>query len=86
VKVLLTERFEGAYVKLTAADRKLVRKALILIGGNPGHPGLRVKKMEGRKNIWEARPSRKLRMTFEIAGDAVVMRNVGDHDRVLKKP
>ena len=86
MEVLLTERFEGAYGKLTAAEKKLVRKALILLGDNPRHPGLRVRKMEGSKNIWEARPSKRLRMTFEIARNAIVMRNVGDHDKVLKKP
>jgi mRNA interferase RelE/StbE len=86
VKVLFTEQFEQAYKKLTGTDRRSVRKAVALLGDNPGHPGLRVKKMEGRQNIWEARPSRRLRMTFDMAGETIVMRNVGEHDKVLKRP
>ena len=84
--ILFTEQFEQAYEKLTNAEKRSVRKALTLLGDNPKHPGLRVKKMEGRKNIWEARSSKRLRMTFEMVGEIIFMRNVGEHDKVLKKP
>jgi len=86
VEVLLTEQFEQAYEKLTKAEKRSVRKALTLRGDNPKHPSLRVKKMEGRRNIWEARPSKRLRMTFEMAGEIIFMRNVGEHDKVLRRP
>jgi len=86
VEILFTQQFEQAYEKLTNAEKRSVRKALTLLGDNLKHPGLRVKKMEGTKNIWEARPSKRLRMTFEMAGEIIVMRNVGEHDKVLKRP
>ncbi|MBI4295267.1 MAG: hypothetical protein HY669_03780 [Chloroflexi bacterium] len=86
MKILFTEQFEQAYEKLTTAEKRSVRKALALLGDNLRHPSLHVKKMEGRKNIWEARPSKRLRMTFEMAGETTLMRNVGEHDRVLKRP
>jgi len=86
MEVFLTEQFEQAYQKLSDAERGSVRKALSLLGENLRHPSLRVKKMEGRRNIWEARPSRRLRMTFEVAEGTIVMRNVGEHDKVLQKP
>jgi len=86
VKVLFTEQFEQAYEKLTSVEKRSVRKALALLGDNPKYPGLRVKKMEGKQNIWEARPSKRLRMTFEMAGETISMRNVGEHDKVLKRP
>lgn len=86
MRVVFTAQFEQAYEKLTGAEKRSVRKALTLLGDNLKHPGLRVKKMEGKPNVWEARPSRRLRMTFGIAGDTIVMRNVGEHDRVLKRP
>jgi mRNA-degrading endonuclease RelE of RelBE toxin-antitoxin system len=86
VEVLLTEQFEQAYEKLTKAEKRSVRKALTLLGDNPKHPSLRVRKMEGRKDIWEARPSKRLRMTLEMAGETIFMRNVGEHDKVLKRP
>lgn len=86
MEILFTEQFEQAYEKLTSTEKRSVRKALTLLGDNPQYPGLCVKKMEGRKNIWEARPSKRLRMTFEMAGGIIVMRNVGEHDKVLKRP
>ena len=86
MEVFLTEQFEQAYQTLSDAERRSVRKALSLLGENLRHPSLRVKKMEGRRNIWEARPSRRLRMTFEVAEGTIVMRNVGEHDKVLQKP
>ena len=86
MEVLFTEQFEQAFQKLTKAEKRGVRKALALLGDNPKYPGLHVKKMEGGKDIWEARPSKRLRMTFEVAGEIIVMRNVGEHDKVLKKP
>ncbi len=86
MEILFTEQFEQAYEKLTKAEKRSLRKALTLLGDNPRHPSLHVKKMEGMKNIWEARPSKRLRMTLEIAGEIIVMRNVGEHDKVLKRP
>ena len=81
----LTGRFERSFAKLTKAEMQTVRKAIVLLGDNPRHPGLHVKKMEGR-DIWEARASARLRMTFDIVGDVIYMRHVGEHDKVLKKP
>ena len=86
MEILLTEQFETAYEKLSAADKRSVRKAVTLLSDNTRYPGLRVKKMEGRKNIWEARPSDRLRMTFEMTEGVILLRNVGEHDKVLKRP
>ncbi len=86
MEILFTEQFDQAYQNLTLAEKRNVRKALTLLGDNPSHPSLRLKKMEGRKDIWEARPSKRLRMTFEMAGAIIFMRNVGEHDKVLKRP
>ncbi len=86
MEIVFTEQFDDAYEKLTQSEKLVVRKALGLLGDNLRHPGLHARKMEGRHGIWEARPSKRLRMTFEIEGETIVMRNVGEHDRVLKKP
>lgn len=86
MEILFTGQFEQAYEKLTEDEKKSVQKSLELLGKNMRYPGLHVKKMEGRKNIWEARSSKRLRMTFEMTGETIVIRNVGEHDKVLKKP
>ena len=86
MEVVLTERFEQAYGELTGVEKRSVRKCLALLSENPKHRSLHVKKMEGTRVIWEGRASKRLRMTFEMAGGTIVMRNVGEHDRVLKRP
>jgi len=86
MEVFLTEQFERAYQEISDAERRSVRKALILLGENLRHPSLRAKNMEGKRDIWEARPSKRLRMTFELVKGTVIMRNLGEHDRVLKRP
>ena len=86
MEILLTEQFEAAYGKLSATEKRSVRKAVTLLSDNPRYPGLHVKKMEGRKSIWEARPLDRLRMTFEMTEGTIFLRNVGEHDKVLKKP
>jgi mRNA interferase RelE/StbE len=86
VDIVFTEQFEHAYGNLTGVEKRSVRKSLALLSDNPKHPSLRVKKMEGTKGIWEGRASKRLRMTFEMTGGTLIMRNVGEHDRVLKRP
>ena len=81
-----TDRFQRAYNDLTDQDAERVKKALRLLVENPRHPGLRVKRVQGTDRIWEARASLSIRLTFEMHGDLIVLRNVGAHDETLKKP
>ncbi len=83
--IRLTGRFERSFARLTKTEMKTVWKAVELLADNPRHPGLQVKKMKG-KDIWEARVSARLRMTFDVVGDIIYMRHVGEHDKVLKNP
>ena len=76
MEVLFTEQFEQAYERLTTAEKRSVRKALTLLGANSKHPSLRVRKMQGGRDIWEARVSMRLRVTFEMDGETIFMRNV----------
>jgi mRNA-degrading endonuclease YafQ of YafQ-DinJ toxin-antitoxin module len=86
VRLQYTQRFERAYVSLQASDAVRVAKALQLLADDMRHPGLRVKKVQGTRDIWEARASQSLRFTFEIHEDLLILRNVGLHDKVLKNP
>jgi mRNA-degrading endonuclease RelE of RelBE toxin-antitoxin system len=81
-----TDRFLRAYASLDDQDVERVKKALRLLAENPRHPSLRVKRMQGTENIWEARASLAIRLTFEMQGEWIVLRNVGAHDETLKKP
>jgi len=86
VRLQYTQRFERAYISLEADDAARVAKAIHLLADDMRHPGLRVKKVQGTSDIWEARASLSLRITFEIHEDLLILRNVGPHDRVLKNP
>jgi len=81
-----TRRFERAFADLPEEDAERVRKALRLLAENPRHSSLRVKKIQGVEEIWEARAGLALRLTFEKRADLVILRNVGPHDGILKKP
>ena len=86
MKFRRTARFERAYAKLAAAQAARVIEAIDRFSKDPAHPSLRVKRMQGTANIWEARASDSLRFTFERDGDVVVLRNVGAHDSTLRRP
>ena len=86
MRLILTNRFQKAYQSLAAVDQGRVQKAIRLMSDDLRHPGLRVKRIKGTQGIWEARASKSLRITFETEGDALILRNVGHHDQILKKP
>ncbi len=86
MRLQYTDRFQRAYAELSDEDAEQVKKAIRLLVHDPRHPSLHVKKMQGTQDIWEARASRSLRMTFEMHGDLLILRNVGAHDQTLKKP
>jgi mRNA-degrading endonuclease RelE of RelBE toxin-antitoxin system len=85
MQLLLTERFRRAYRALSVQDRKRIQKALHLMAGDLSHPSLVVKRVQGTTKIWEARASRSLRITFEVDGRTLVLRNVGHHQNALRK-
>jgi mRNA interferase RelE/StbE len=86
MKLERTKRFKSAFQSLNPQDRKRVEKALRLMATNLRHPSLRVKKMEGTTDIFEARASKSIRITLQIEQDTLLLRNVGAHDPTLKNP
>lgn len=56
------------------------------LGDGPPYPkGLRVKKMQGHKGIWEASVDMSNRITFEYGNDEIILRANCNHD-ILKTP
>jgi len=86
VKTTRTARFKKAWKELNEEEKDLARKALRNLAADLGYPALRVKKMQGVEHVWEARISRSLRMTFQIEGDTIILRNIGRHDETLERP
>lgn len=86
MRLLLTNRFRRAYRSLPQKERNRVQKALRLMEEDLRYPSLRVKRVRGTAKIWEARASRSLRITFELQGEDLILRNVGPHDETLRQP
>jgi len=86
VKITRTARFKRAWQELTVEEKELGRKALRNLATDLRYPALRVKKIQGVEYIWEARVSRSLRMTFELEGNRIILRNIGRHDETLERP
>ena len=86
MKITRTARFKKAWKELTDEEKELGRKALRNLAADLRYPALKVKKMQGVEHIWEARVSCSLRMTFEIEGDTIILRNIGRHDETLERP
>jgi len=80
-----TERFRRAYLKLDGQQRQAVKEALRQMSTDINPPSLRVKKVQGTRDIWEAGASAGLRLTFTWAGDLIILRNCGEHDKTLKR-
>lgn len=87
LRLTLTERFRKSTLELEPRTRDKLKKQLSLLAADPRHPSLRIKKIQGTGTVFEARVDRDHRFTFEY-GDKheIILRVVGPHDPVLKKP
>jgi mRNA-degrading endonuclease RelE of RelBE toxin-antitoxin system len=82
-----TTRFDRSLASLDSNSQKAVAKALRLLLNNPRHPSLRIRKMEGYSNVFEASANMDIRITFHYEKpDTIVLRNCGHHDETLSKP
>ncbi len=86
MKILRTDSFRRDYKKLPEKIKSQAQKALQLLVANLSHPSLRPKKIKSRENIWEARVTKDYRFSFEIRGDAYILRRVSKHNEVLRRP
>jgi len=86
MKFFLGSSFEKDYKKLPRSIQEQCDRQLLILLKNPHHPSLRTSKMQGFKNIWEGRVTKDYRFTFQVAKDLYIIRRVGKHNKILKKP
>jgi len=86
MKIKAYGRFKKSYQSLPLTIQKKVDKQIDILADNFRHPSLHTKKIKGREGVWEARVNIHYRFTFEIVGDTIFLRVVGNHDEVLKTP
>lgn len=68
------------YADLPDGVRRRAQKQIRLLLQNPRHPSLRARKIEGYKDIYEARITGGYRMTYIIVGDTLRLRRIGTHE------
>lgn len=86
MKYQRTARFKRCYKKLAPEQQEQIKAAIIKMTASLFHPSLRVKRIHGTSDIWEASPTMGLRITFQHYDDLLILRNCGEHDKTLKKP
>lgn len=84
-------RFKRAFKKLPREIQLLLGDKLVQFEDDWQHPSLRVKRVKGTDNIWEASLNMSIRFTFEWRTDqdgirVCILRNIGDHDHCLRPP
>jgi mRNA-degrading endonuclease RelE of RelBE toxin-antitoxin system len=84
LRLARTESFVRDFRALPKEIQARTEKAILRLVQNPSYPSLRVKKMHGLEDIWEARVTMSYRLTFQRAGDAIILRRVGTPD-LLKR-
>ena len=84
--VVRSPRFDRAYKKLPEDVRERFRRKLrLLVESRFTHPSLRVKRIQGTADIWEASIDLNDRFTFQKTEGGILLRASGPHD-VLDHP
>lgn len=86
MKLFLTKSFDSDYKRLPIIIQKQCDRQLVTLLKNPRHPSLRTSKIQGFEDIWEGRISKEYRFSFQIIKNIYLIRRVGKHDHLFKKP
>ncbi len=86
MRIIRTESFKKDFQCLPKHVKNIFAKKVSLFIENMSHPSLRVKKIQGFDNRWECSITMFYRFTFEVHEDMYILRRIGTHDDVLKKP
>jgi mRNA interferase RelE/StbE len=85
-KVRLTNAFKRVLKKKPPRLQAAILACVEQLGEDITHPGLRVHKMQGVGEIWEAYVDRANRVTFEWEGDTLVIRMNCNHQMLARNP
>lgn len=80
MRLTRSDNFKCSYKRLPKFVQKKTDRILKLLVADLRHPSIRAKKIQGASDIWEGRIDKFHRFTFEIQGDEVVLRSIGQHD------
>ncbi len=80
-----TRRFEKHFIKLSDKEKKQVKNKLEILVKDPTYPSLRVKRIQGTKDLFECSVNMDIRIIWYYEGDTIIwLVDVGHHG-VLNK-
>jgi mRNA-degrading endonuclease YafQ of YafQ-DinJ toxin-antitoxin module len=84
MKFVRTNHFKRDYKKLSPAVQELTDKKLRLLAQEVSHPSLRVKKVQGLRNVFEGSITMDYRFLFQITSEGYILLRIGKHE-ILEK-
>jgi|BarGraNGADG00312_1021997.scaffolds.fasta_scaffold19104_2 mRNA-degrading endonuclease RelE of RelBE toxin-antitoxin system len=86
-RLIRLNRFVRAFDDLDADIQKIAEKQFHFFIENPFHPSLHTEKIDKAKGIYASRITDNVRFTWQFGEEksTVVLRNVGEHNKVLKR-
>lgn len=84
MELKFSAKFKKDYQKLPSRVKKQTGEKLGFLVSNLSHPSLRIKKMKGRDNFYEASITMNYRMIFRINANGLFLLRIGTHD-ILEK-
>lgn len=85
MNVIFSKKADEVYLKLPQTIRKKIRKQIKLLKQDIHYPSLRVKKLKGESDLFEARIDYQYRLIFSFEGDTITVHTMGTHDTGLGK-
>lgn len=85
VTIHMSDAADRSYQELPIHIKKKADRQLRQIAVDFRHPSLRVKKMKGFQDRFEARIDRQYRFAFSILGEVLYILTIGPHDEGLGK-
>lgn len=84
-QITFTEKFKKHYKLLKDTEKKQFKNKLSIFCENPMHPSLRVKKIQGMKDIFEFSVNMDIRVIWFYEDTKIIaLIDIGHHD-ILKK-
>ncbi|MBU4483261.1 MAG: hypothetical protein L6305_02980 [Actinomycetia bacterium] len=86
MEIYFSERFKKDYKLFSDDIKKTIKAKLKILSENPYHPSLRTKKIKGKEDIFETSINMGIRMTWNYYEGKILLRAIGEHNKIIKKP
>jgi hypothetical protein len=85
-EIIISPKFKKVLRKKSSQMQAAILRTIARLELDVTHPGLRVHKMSGVGDVWEAYVDASNRVTFHWEGGAIVLRMNCNHDMLYKNP